>query len=277
MGLKRKIRTLLDPEKRLTSHYENQRRRCNERRSFPLTADSFLRGLDPAKLESILSSGATSEPGIHTVKYLEVEKWLTTNIRRVLNLGLDFQPRKRVLDLGSGAGYFLHVCNRLGHDVLGLDLPDPTAGWYGEIFELFGVRRVISRINPFVPLPDMGPRFDYVCGFMICFNDHQGENPWDIDQWRFFLDDLRTHLKPRAIVWFELNPGLNGAHYSAELQSFFESRGAIVDGKRLVWGLDGMHYRVLQRLAQLEALRLRRAADAGEGREGAVAASVVNP
>ncbi len=156
MGLKRKIRTLLDPEKRLSSYYEHRRRRCNERRSFALTADALMRDLNQEKLESILSGPAISESGIHTVKYLEMEKWLATNIRRILNLGLDFKGRKRVLDLGSGAGYFLYICKRLGHDVLGLDLHDPTAGWYTKIFELFGVPRVIWRIHPFVPLPDFG-------------------------------------------------------------------------------------------------------------------------
>ena len=151
-----------------------------------------------------------------------------------------------------------------GHDVLGLDLDDPTAGWYGKIFELFGVRRVIWRIMPFVPLPDLGAKFDYVTGFMICFNDHQSENPWKLEQWRFFLDDLATRLKPGAIVWFELNPAADGSHYTPELKTFFESRGIIVDGKRLVWGLDEMHYRVLLRLAQLEGL-----GDAEGGRGGA--------
>ena len=105
--------------------------------------------------------------------------------------------------------------------MLGLDLPDPTAGWYGEIFELFGVRRVISRINPFVPLPDMGPRFDYVCGFMVCFNRHASPEEWNIEEWRFFLDDLRTRLKPGAIVWLELNPGLNGGPLHAGAAELF--------------------------------------------------------
>jgi SAM-dependent methyltransferase len=258
VGLKRKLRLLLDPEKRLRGSYEHRRRVCNQQRSFPLTAGALLGDLDLEKLESIRSRHAIPNPGIRIEKYLEMEKWLTTNIRRVLNLGLDFMPRKRVLDLGSGAGQFLYVCKRLGHDVLGLDLPDPSIAWYGEVLEVFGVPRVLRSIDPFVPLPDLGPRFDYVCAFMVCFNRHVYENAWKIDEWRFFLDDLRTHLKPGAIVWLELNPGLDGTHYTPELRSFFESRGAIVDGKRLVWGLDEMHYRVLQDLSRLETAAVRK-------------------
>ena len=260
MGLKRKIRVLLDPEKRLASYYEYRRRKCTERRPFPLTAEALLRGLDPAEIEAIRSGRAFPDPGIHTVKYLEMEKWVTANIRRVLNLGLDFRRRKRVLDLGSGAGYFLHICKRLGHDALGLDVKDPSAAWYGRMFELYGIPRVIWYINPFEPLPDLGPRFDYVSGFMACFNQPKSENPWKVEEWRFFLDDLWTHLKPGAIVWLELNPGLDGNHYTPELRSYFESRGALVDGKRLVWGMDELHYRVLQRLSKLETAAMRKSA-----------------
>lgn len=270
MGLKRKIRVLLDPEKRLFSSYEHRRRKCNQRRAFPLTAGALLSDIDMEKLEAIRSRHAIPDPGIRIEKYLEMEKWLTTNVRRILNLGLDFSGPKRVLDLGSGAGHFLHICKRLGHDVLGLDIPDPGIAWYGEVLGLFGVRRVIWRIDPFVPLPGLGPRFDYVCGFMVCFNRHVYEDAWKIEEWRFFLDDLSTRLNRGAIVWLELNPGVNGLHYSPELRSFFESRGAIIDGKRLVWGMDEMHYRVLQRLSKLETAAMRKAALAPQPGNGGI-------
>jgi SAM-dependent methyltransferase len=273
VGLKRKIRLLLDPEKRLRASYERRRRACNQQRSFFLTADALLSDIDLEKLESIRSRHAIPDPGIRIEKYLEMEKWLTANIRRVLNLGLDFQPRRRILDLGAGAGYFLHICKRLGHDVLGLDMHDPAAAWYGEMLELLGVSRVISRIDPFVPLPDLGPRFDYVCAFMVCFNRHIYEDIWKVEQWRFFLDDLWTHLKPGAVVWFELNPGLNGSHYTPELEAFFKSRGAIVDGKRLIWGLKESHYRVLLDLSRLEAAAVRKAALARQSVNGGASVS----
>ncbi len=273
MGLKGKIRLLLDPEKRLRNTYERERRLRKQERPFLLTAAALLRDIDHGKLEAIRSRHAIPDPGVRIEKYLEMEKWLAANVRRVLNLGLDFSPRGRVLDLGAGAGYFLHICKRLGHDVLGLDMHDPGAAWYCEMLELLGVSRVTWRIDPFVPLPELGPRFDYVCAFMVCFNRHVYEDAWKIEEWRFFLDDLQTHLKPGAVVWFELNPGADGSHYSPELGSFFQSRGAIVDGKRLVWGLDEMRYRVLLDLGRLETAAVRKAAVAQESREGATPVS----
>jgi len=151
-------------------------------------------------------------------------------------------------------------------------MDEPSAPWYGEMLDLLGVPRVIWRIDPFVPLPDLGPRFDYVCAFMICFNRHIYEDVWKIEQWRFFLDDLWTHLKPGAIVWFELNPGVNGTHYTPELRGFFESRGAIVDGKRLIWGLDQLHYRVLLNATKVETYATRKPAVPPQPRNGGISA-----
>ena len=267
MGITGKIRQLLDPEARLRAAWERQRHERKEQRPFPLTPEALMRELDHGKLDAIRTRHSIPNPGIRIEKYLEMEKWLATNIRRVLNIGLDFQPPRRVLDLGSGAGYFLHICNRLGHDVLGLDMHDRNAAWYGEMLEIFGVRRVMWRIDPFVPLPDLGAPFDYVCSFMVCFNRHICPDIWKVEEWRFFLDDLKTRLKPGAIVWFELNPTPDGTHYTPELKAFFESRGAIVDGKRLVWGLDRTQYRLLLDLARRESASVRK------GAQSAVAAA----
>ena len=260
MGLKQKIHALLDPEKRLSAQLRSQRQQAAEQRGFPLTATSMLECLDQEKLNAIIATIGSLNPGEHTVKYLDFEKWFTANIRRVLNIGLDFQRPKRILDLGSGAGYFLHTCKRLGHDVLGLDVNDPTATWYTRMFELYGIRRVITYIHRFKPLPDLGGRFDYVTAFMVCFNQHQSGNPWGIKEWGFFLDDLWQRLNPGAVVWFELNPALDGTHYSPELGRYFQQRGAIVDGKRIIWGISPLQYKVLLRLAELEAVAMRKAA-----------------
>jgi SAM-dependent methyltransferase len=221
-----------------------------------------LGALDGKKLDEILRADSIEQASDYTRKYADFQSWAPGNIRRILNLGLDFQPKKRVLDLGSGAGLFLYICKRLGHEGLGLDVPDPNAAWFAKMFELYAIPRVIWYINPFEPLPDLGPRFDYVTGFMICFNQPKSEKAWKIEEWRFFLDDLWSRLNPGAVVWFELNPGLDGAWYTPELKQYLESRGAIVEGKRLVWGLDPVRYRVLQRAAQLDVVAMRRAAGA---------------
>jgi SAM-dependent methyltransferase len=262
MGLKTKVRTLLDPEKRLLAQIASRRAAANQRRPFPLTADGLLRNLDQAKLHDLQARHYIPNPGIKKEKYLEFDRWLLTNAWRALDIGLDIQPPRRLLDLGSGAGFFLHVCNQLGHDVLGLDMEDPSASWYADLFALFGIRRVIWRIDPFVPLPDLGAKFDYVTAFMICFNRFDYPDAWHIDAWRFFLDDLQTRLNPKAVIWFELNPRSDGTHYDPTLKTFFESRGAIVDGKRLIWGMTDLQYRTLLKATKIETHAQRKGAPA---------------
>jgi len=260
MGLRTKVRTLLDPEKRLHARLQAQRRKLNTQRPHPLTPAAIISTLDPTQLQSILSPEANPGAGIHTEKYLEMEKWLPTNIRRILNLGLDIAPPARLLDLGSGAGYFLYIAKLLGHTVAGLDVNDPTAAWYTKMFQLYQIPRTIWYILPRVPLPDLGPRFDYVTAFMACFNQPKTDNTWGVPEWQFFLDDLQTHLNPKAIVWFELNPRLDGSLYTPALETFFKSRGAIVDGKRLIWGISPLEYKVLQSLAKSETAAMRKSA-----------------
>jgi len=233
--------------KYLAARYRARRDQAARQRAFSLTPQGILEGIDCEGLEKIRSQHAIPNPGIRIEKYLEMDKWLTVNVKRIFNLGLDFGPKKRILDLGSGAGYFLHISRRLGHGVLGLDIPDPE--WYGDITRLLGVPRVVQRINRCEPLPELGEPFDLVTGFMVCFNDHLGNPPWGVAEWQFFLDDLWTRLRPGAVVWFELNPGADGSHYTPELKRFFEERGAIVDRNRLVWGMESNHYLALKRLA----------------------------
>jgi len=63
---------------------------------------------------------------------------------------------KRVLDLGCGGGFFLFILKGLGHSVLGLDVG--LVSLFTELLELFGVPRVVWRIEAFEPLPDLGQK-----------------------------------------------------------------------------------------------------------------------
>jgi len=73
---------------------------------------------------------------IQVSKYARVGPWLKTNIERAQDLQLHRSSPKEILDLGCGGGFFLYVCQQLGHRGLGLDLD-----WfplYTELIDLFG-------------------------------------------------------------------------------------------------------------------------------------------
>jgi SAM-dependent methyltransferase len=200
---------------------------------FPLQNKRVIETIDPVAFEQIRQRYAGSNPTEDWRKYLDLDRWIAINIRRIRDIELDLARRKRILDLGCGAGYFLHVAQLLGHRGFGLDLD--RIPMFAEITSLLGVRRVIQRIQAFRPLPDLGGKFDLITAFMICFNSHRRPNLWGVAEWNFFLDDIAKHLAPRGRVWLELNRESDGTLYTSELKEFFQKRGAKIDEHKIMF------------------------------------------
>jgi len=205
---------------------------------FSLEKKRVIETIDPVAFERIRQRYAVNNPTEDWRKYLDLDRWIAINIRRIRDIELDLARRKRILDLGCGAGYFLYVAQLLGHTGLGLDL-DRTR-MFAEITSLLGVRRVIQRIRAFHPLPDFGEKFDLITAFMICFNSHRRPNLWGVAEWDFFLDDIAKHLAPRGRIWLELNRESDGTIYTPELKEFFLKRGARIDEHKIMFN-SGVH------------------------------------
>ncbi len=201
----------------------------------PLNFDAarITKTVDAKKFREIYQRHTVEDPGDAWPKYLDLERWMEINLRRVRDLGLDLGGKKRVLDIGCGTGYFLYICQYLGHDVLGLDLDEEPG--FTEMVDLLGVKRKIWRIEAFELLPDLGPKFDVIAAHMICFNGHKSDKLWRIPEWEFFLDDLARHLEPRGQVCLELNREYDGSLHTPELKEYFESRGAEVHTQRVLF------------------------------------------
>ena len=200
---------------------------------FPLETKRVIETIDPAAFEQIRRRHAVENPGEHWPKYLDLDRWIGISIRRIREIELDLARRKRILDLGCGAGYFLYIAQLLGHSGLGLDVD--SVPMFSDITRLLGVRRVIQRIRAFDPLPVLGAKFDLVTAFMICFNNHKQTNLWGVAEWEFFLDNLARHLAPRGRVWLELNCEYDGTFYTPELKAFFQRRGARIDEHKIIF------------------------------------------
>jgi SAM-dependent methyltransferase len=200
---------------------------------FPLETKRVIETIDPVAFEQIRQRYAINKPTDDWRKYLNLDRWIAINIRRVRDIELDLARRKRILDIGCGAGYFLYIAQLLGHRGVGLDLD--RIPMFAEITSLLGVRRVIQRIQAFRPLPDLGGKFDLITAFMICFNSHRRPNLWGVAEWNFFLDDIAKHLAPRGRVWLELNRESDGTLYTPELKEFFQKRGARIDEHKIMF------------------------------------------
>ena len=199
----------------------------------PLNARLMVRELESKGFGRIRSKYANPNDQKGWPKYVDAGHRLELAIRQARSVQLDRRKPLRILDIGSGAGYFLFVCKQLGHRVLGLDLDWPPM--YAETFEMMEMPRCVWRIEPFQPLPDLGGRFDFLTGFAVCFNSHGSDHVWGIKEWEFFLDDVeKSVLSESGEMYFELNPEPWG-YYTPELGEFFRRRGAQVEGKKVTF------------------------------------------
>src|SRR5216110_4075907 len=133
MKLARKILKFTKP---LT--YRRGLRRA-QRSIFRVPLQPMLAKIDNERAREIKQRYANSTAGY--AKYANIEPWLQLNRERVQDLNLHRSVPKRVLDLGCGGGFFLFILKNLGHSVVGLDVD--RVALFGELLELFGVRRVV--------------------------------------------------------------------------------------------------------------------------------------
>src|SRR3954471_18369574 len=145
--------------------YQRAWRRA-ERLIHPIQLEPIYARIDQAKLASIQAQYAGSKE--HYAKYADVRRWLRLNIVRAQDLKLHRCGPTSVLDLGCGGGFFLYVCQHLGHRCLGLDID--VFPLFTQLLDLFGVERRVWTIRRFEPLPDLGRKFDLITAFSIDFN-----------------------------------------------------------------------------------------------------------
>ena len=158
MRLRHKIRKLVDGQS-LASARKRTLRLLRANR-FPLETKRVIETIDPVEFEKIRRRYAVADPGADWPKYLNLDRWIGVNIRRIRQLELDVARPKRILDLGCGAGYFLYIAQLLGHSGVGLDMD--RLPMFREITRLLGVRRIVQQIKAFRPLPNFGQKFDVI-------------------------------------------------------------------------------------------------------------------
>lgn len=196
---------------------------------------ALIAGLDPAGLEGVLAEGhAELNSGKNRAHYLDLESTFRRLLPRFNTLDLYTAFPRRILDIGAGPGHFSYLCRHFGHDCLSLDLPSRPL--FSAMRKWFGSECIEHRIRAQQPLPPFRCRFHWVTALHVQFNKKlKGEQRhlWEIDDWCFFLDDLRDNvlvpgggflLRPN----YEVNKWPGPPH--SELQSFFAARGGQPSG-----------------------------------------------
>ena len=205
----------------------------------PVNRRRLLENLDWSQFEK-LREQYPYRPGSPQInRFEDVVYWIDINVERAQDLWLDRAPPLTILDLGSGAGYFLYVCKSFGHDVLGFDTDDDPL--FRATTELLSVPRVIGRIQRQTPLPDLGEKFDLVTAHRICFHrigKVRDGVEWSTADWKYFIDDIRSRfLNENGRLLLDFNPRLDGSSFfSPELREFFLSQGARIFRSKALLG-----------------------------------------
>ncbi len=209
----------------------------------PVNSARILATIDRAEFSNLRERFPYKETSPRINRFEDAAYWIGINVERVQDLWLDRAAPLRVLDLGCGAGYFLYVCQSLGHEMLGFDTDNEPL--FRATTQLLKVDRVIGRIEPNLPLPDLQKRFDLVTAHRICFHrlgrsaDGQPRE-WTTAQWKFFIDDVRNHLlELDGRLLLDFNPRRDGSSFfTPELRAFFLSEGARIFRSKALLAAD---------------------------------------
>jgi len=184
--------------------------------------------LDRARFGDIRDRYKNESPDPGFSKYTELDRFLKIALSHYDLVGLTNKTGLSVLDIGTGPGYFPFICSNFGHAARAMDVPNHS--FYNEMTDLLGVNRFEHSIQAFEPLPQLSQRFDLITAFAICFNCHASDALWGVEEWGFFLSDIRKYMaEPKAILFLKFNREPNGSFFSDELREYFNSEGANIN------------------------------------------------
>ncbi len=120
------------------------------------------------------------------------ETWYAGADAIARSMGLHHGLPERILDIGSGFGYFVKACGDLGHTIYGLDVPEPVID---EAMEILGIKGTLHEINAFERLSGIVGDFHLITTFGVNFKRDSGLY-WGPSPYVFLADDVRSRLRP---------------------------------------------------------------------------------
>lgn len=150
-------------------------------------------------------------------KYMDLPATIKDKATLLVAAGVDWAPKGRILDIGVGGGALAHLCTCFGHEVVGLDIPDPV---YSRLLDLVDISFVPGKVAPGTALPVEG-RFNLIFATQIVFNKMPADSSvgpndtyWSYADWIFFFRNLTDHLEDGGRIFMSLN---RQPHYRSEI------------------------------------------------------------
>ena len=218
MNFAHKLRKLFDPDI-IASTREHIRRVFH-----PINAGGLLRELeqDPS-WEELRRKYPSGVKRVH--RFADTKFWIKRNVERAQDLSLDRSPRRHILDLGCGPGYFIYIAQKLGHTGIGLDIDEQAI--FRDTLPLLKVKRIVHCIRPRFHLPAPEEKYDLITSYLTCFHRIERRRDgdwqtWSADEWQFFIDDIRAHqLAEGGMLMLEFHPQKDGQLYPADVRELF--------------------------------------------------------
>lgn len=205
------------------------------------------KSMDPAKMRTLWQevSPEYEKSPTSAAKYAMPAEWLLLNTLRAGKLGLHNSAGLRIMDIGCGPAYFMAVTRALGHETEGVDAPESyltpvERRVYSSLIDILGCGAQVSPllIERYVPLPFPESHYDLITAFWICFNRHRQSDEWGKEEWRYFVEDALTRLRPGGRLFLDLNenPERYGAlrFYDPPTLEYFQSVGKVEQGSVLI-------------------------------------------
>lgn len=119
-------------------------------------------------------------PNHYMEKFLRTrEAWVEDARSRAARLSLVGAKPLRILDIGCGVPYFAIAARELGHEVVGLDVPDEVIREAAQIMGFAYIGHTIDRLEA---LPPLGGPYDLVTMFGVNLR-HPDMQWWRWDEW----------------------------------------------------------------------------------------------
>jgi len=172
-----------------------------------LTVENVINSVGSAKIKSVYQKTQNRYVGE------AIEKYITEKLSVAHYLNLHNTKNKKLLDIGTGVGWFPFICKQYGHYCLGTDIEGRED--YDPVYDLFGIKikEVLVFANEKI---NINEKFDYV----VSLRSFIGSRPitFNLDNWKFFLKDIDTKINDSGGLYLGCNK-INGRGLYKELES----------------------------------------------------------